>query len=49
MYVLVWNPITGVSGWDWIWIGMGVVLDLMKWGMIGNNRRGIPGYPQEAY
>ena len=27
----------------------GVVLDLMKWGMIGDNRKGIPGYPQESY
>ena len=49
MYVLVWNAATGVSGWDWIWIGLGVVLDLMKWGMIGDNRKGIPGYPQESY
>ena len=49
MYVLVWNPITGVTGWDWVWIALGVVLDIMKWGQIVNNRRGVPGYPQEAY
>ena len=48
MYVLVWSPLTGVSGWDWVWIGLGVMLDLMKWGMIGNNRKGIPGYPEGA-
>ncbi len=26
MYVLVWNPRTGISGWDWVWIALGVVL-----------------------
>ena len=46
MYVLVWSPATGVSGWDWVWIGLGVVLDLMKWGLIGDNRKQIPGYNQ---
>ena len=43
-FVLVWSPVTGVVGWDWVWIGMGVVLDLVKWGLIGENRRQIPGY-----
>ena len=49
MYVLIWNPVTGVTGWDWVWLGLGVVLDLMHWGIIGNNRKGVPGYPQDAY
>jgi hypothetical protein len=49
MYVLVWSPATGVSGWDWLWIAMGVLLDIMKWGQIANNRRQIPGYPEGAY
>jgi hypothetical protein len=31
MYMLVWNVGTGVSGWDWLWVGMGVLLDVMKW------------------
>jgi hypothetical protein len=30
MYVLVWSFATGVSGWDWLWIGLGVLLDIMK-------------------
>ena len=46
MYVLVWTPVAGVVGFDWIWITMGVVLDILKWGQIANNRRTIPGYPQ---
>ncbi len=49
MYVLVYSPVTGVIGWDWVWIGLGVVLDIMKWGQIANTRRQIPGYPEGAY
>ena len=49
MYVLVWNIATGVSGWDWLWIGLGVMLDIMKWAQIANNRREVPGYPEGAY
>ncbi len=49
MYLLAWSPGLGISGWDWMWIGMGVLLDIMKWAQIANNRRGIPGYPEAAY
>ena len=47
MYVLVWSPATGVVGWDWLWIGLGVWMDLMKWGRIAENRKNIPGYSRE--
>ena len=43
-YVLVWSPATGITGWDWVWIALGVVLDIAKWGQIANNRKQIPGY-----
>ena len=46
MYVLVWNIATGVSGWDWLWIGLGVMLDIMEWAQIINNRRGVRGYAE---
>ncbi len=46
MYVLVWSPGIGVAGWDWLWIGLGVLLDIMKWGQIANKRREVPGYPE---
>ena len=46
MYMLVWNPATGITGFDWLWIILGVVLDIMKWSSIINNRQGVPGYPQ---
>ena len=44
MYVLVWNPVGGVHGWDWLWIALGVWLDFMKWSRIAQNRKNIPGY-----
>jgi len=47
MYLLVWSP-TGLEGWDWMWIALGVLLDGMKWAQIANNRKGIPGYPESA-
>jgi hypothetical protein len=47
MYLLVWSP-GGISGFDWVWLGLGVVLDLMKWGLIGQNRKAVPGYPENA-
>jgi hypothetical protein len=49
MYVLVWNIATGVSGWDWMWIGLGFMLDITKWAQIGVRRREIPYYPENAY
>jgi hypothetical protein len=48
MYVLVWNPVTGVTGWDWLWIGLGIWLDLMKWSRIVENRKNIPGVATES-
>jgi hypothetical protein len=47
MYVLVWNPATGVNGWDWLWIGLGVWMDVIKWTRIAENRKNIPGYSME--
>jgi hypothetical protein len=42
MYVIVWSP-AGIHGFDWIWLALGVMLDIMKWGQIARNRAGIPG------
>jgi hypothetical protein len=49
MYILVWNIARGISGWDWMWIGLGLLMDLMKWAQIAVNRREIPYYPETAY
>ncbi len=29
-YVFMWTP-TGLAGWDWLWISLAVVMDLMNW------------------
>ena len=42
MYLLVWSP-AGIHGFDWIWLALGVMLDIMKWSQIARNREGIPG------
>ena len=44
MYMLVYSP-TGIEGWDWMWIALGVLLDIMKWQQVLNNRQQVPGYP----
>ena len=32
-YVLLWNPVTGgIQGFDWVWIGLAVVIDLAGYG-----------------
>lgn len=44
MYVLLWSPGVGVTGSDWIWIGIAFVLDLghYSYSAYGNRDR-IPG------
>jgi hypothetical protein len=46
MYVLAWSPGVGIAGWDWMWIFLGVLLDIMKWAQMANTRRGVPVYPE---
>lgn len=42
-YVLLWSP-TGLSGWDWFWIVMAVLIDLSHWAHTAyTNREAIPG------
>ncbi len=45
MYVILWSPGVGLYGWDWFWIVMAVVIDLMHWSSTAyQNRNSIPGY-----
>jgi hypothetical protein len=47
MFMLSVNAVTGtVTGWDWMWIFLGVLLDFWKWSAVAQNRKQIPGYPQ---
>lgn len=43
MYLLAWSP-GGLQGFDWVWLALGVLLDIMKWGQIARSRQeGFPG------
>jgi hypothetical protein len=45
MYVLLWNPGVGLVGWDWLWLILAVMCDLMHYGgSVYSNRNQIPGY-----
>ncbi len=45
MYVLVYNPLVGVTGWGWLWVILGFVLDLSAYSSSAyTNRNRIPGY-----
>ncbi|HEY7729717.1 MAG TPA: hypothetical protein VH950_02330 [Gaiellaceae bacterium] len=30
-YVIAWSPIVGVDGWEWLFVALGVVLDIMTY------------------
>ena len=45
MYLIVWNPVTGLTGWGWLWIGLALVFDIASYAGGGyGNRNRIPGY-----
>ena len=48
MYMLAWSPGIGIVGWDWMWILIGLLLDVWKWSAVAQNRKQVPGYPAEA-
>jgi len=44
IYILLWQTGgRGVSGWDWLWIGFAVILDLAHWGASASQRNQMPG------
>ena len=42
MYMLAWTP-TGIQGWDWLWILLGLFLDGTHYVQMANNRNNVPG------
>ena len=38
MYILVWSA-TGIQGWDWLWIVLGVFLDILHYQQAAANRK----------
>jgi hypothetical protein len=44
MYTILWTPGVGVTGIDWLWVGIALVLDLTHYGYSAyGNREQIPG------
>ena len=39
MYVLFWSPGSGVSGWEWIFVALGVIADIGSYGRGAMQRR----------
>jgi hypothetical protein len=41
MFLFVWSPATGISGFAWIWMGLGILLDVLSYsgGGIGGRKR----------
>ena len=31
MYLIVWSPVTGIYGFDWVWLGIGIALDVFSY------------------
>jgi hypothetical protein len=42
MWMLTWTVPDGVTGWSWLWIILGLMLDVMHWGSIYERRQEIP-------
>ena len=43
IYILLYQDIQGVTGWDWFWIGLAVLLDLSHWAATASQRNQVPG------
>lgn len=45
MYVILWSPGIGLTAWDWTWLILAVVCDVMHYTSTAYyNRNQIPGY-----
>ena len=53
MYMLVWTPTigggSGIEGWDWMWILLGLVMDLSKWAGLWGNKDKATEQAQRYY
>ena len=43
IYVLLYTPGRGVTGWDWFWVVLAGLLDIGHWGASATQRNQIPG------
>jgi hypothetical protein len=43
IYLLLYTPGRGLSGWDWFWVILAALLDIGHWGTSATQRNQIPG------
>jgi hypothetical protein len=44
MYLAVWSPASGIYGFDWVWLGLGVLADVASYAGSGYGNRGRFAY-----
>jgi hypothetical protein len=45
MYIILMQGVGGLTGWDWLWMVMAVMIDVMHYSSTAySNRSQIPGY-----
>lgn len=50
MYVVLWTPGVGVTGWEWLWIVLAFFVDISSYASSAiSNRQQIEGYPGASY
>ena len=48
IYVLLYTPGRGVTGWDWFWVVLAALLDIGHWGTGISQRNQRPGWRTTA-
>jgi hypothetical protein len=43
IYLLLYTPGRGLSGWDWFWVALAALLDIGHWGASASQRNQVPG------
>jgi hypothetical protein len=43
--LLMWVIIFPMNGWDWLWLGFGIMADVASYMGAYHNRQRVPGYP----
>jgi hypothetical protein len=43
MYVLLYTPGRGLTGWDWFWVVVAALLDIGHWAAGATQRNQLPG------
>jgi hypothetical protein len=47
MWTIFAGP-NGIAGFDWVWVGLGLVIDIAVYSGSVFKRKSIPGYPNSA-